>query len=223
MKLKVYVIDLEIPARVKRWALRIGIPIVLVGAAAVAIAATPLHTWATGDTLTAADLNGNFKALDDRLTALEAQARPPSAFHATLTTATSIPTGALTTVIFDHVDYDLAKTAAGGSAEYSPVTGAFVPKAAGVYLINCIVELAGGAPTATIDWGTVLYKNGTNMANTDTYGVGLITMSQGVTQEASLAAGDTITCAAYQNTGGPLPFQINAGIIRNSFAATRLY
>lgn len=60
MKIKVYVIDLEIPPRVKRWALRIGIPATLIiGAGALAYASVP-KTWATGDPLTASDLNANF-------------------------------------------------------------------------------------------------------------------------------------------------------------------
>ena len=104
MKLKIYVIDFEIPARVKAWVLRLGILALLLGSAAVAIAAGPLHVWATGDTLQATDLNGAFKNLDDRVIALEAQAHAPSAFHATLNAATSLPNLAITTVVFDHVD-----------------------------------------------------------------------------------------------------------------------
>ena len=53
MKLKVYVIDLEIPARVKRWMFRIGALVLVLGGAAIALPASPLHTWATGDTLSA--------------------------------------------------------------------------------------------------------------------------------------------------------------------------
>jgi hypothetical protein len=71
MKLKVYVVDLEIPPRAKRWALRLGIPALALGIAAVALAAPPVHTWAATDTLTASDLNGNFSALDTRIAALE--------------------------------------------------------------------------------------------------------------------------------------------------------
>jgi len=67
VKLKVYVIDLEIPAHVKRWTLRIGALVLVLGGAAIAIAATPLHTWATGDTLQATDLNGNFTNLQAQI------------------------------------------------------------------------------------------------------------------------------------------------------------
>jgi hypothetical protein len=73
MKLKVVVVDLEIPARTKRLALKIGIPLaVLVGGGAVAWASN-LHTWNTGDTLQATDLNGNFTNLQAQITALQTQ------------------------------------------------------------------------------------------------------------------------------------------------------
>jgi hypothetical protein len=63
MKLKVVVVDLEVSARTKRWALGIGVPLaLLLGGSAIAWAAG-LHTWNTGDTLQAADLNANFQAL----------------------------------------------------------------------------------------------------------------------------------------------------------------
>lgn len=66
MKVKVYVIDLEIPPRVKRWVLRIGIPVAaLLLMSVIAYASLP-KTWSTGDPLTAADLNGNFAALDKK-------------------------------------------------------------------------------------------------------------------------------------------------------------
>jgi hypothetical protein len=56
----------------KRVHLGIGIAIlVLTGAGAIVYASVP-HAFTTGDTLQAADLNGNFTALDQRITALEA-------------------------------------------------------------------------------------------------------------------------------------------------------
>ena len=56
----------------KRVRLGIGIAAaVLIGAGAIVYASVP-HTFATGDTLQAADLNGNFSALDTRISALEA-------------------------------------------------------------------------------------------------------------------------------------------------------
>jgi len=84
MKVKVYVIDLEIPPRVKRWGLRIGIPLaVLVGGGAIAWAAG-LHTWANGDTLNATDLNGNFSNLQAQITALQTAPAPVVAINTTV-------------------------------------------------------------------------------------------------------------------------------------------
>jgi hypothetical protein len=69
VKLKVYVIDLELPARVKRWLLRAAIAVLVLGGAAVAVAAGPLHAWSSGDVLTATDLNDNFSNLQSQISA----------------------------------------------------------------------------------------------------------------------------------------------------------
>ena len=62
MRLKIYVIDFEIPRPVKKWGLRVGIPLaVLLGGGAIAWAG--LKTWSAGDPLLAADLNANFTYL----------------------------------------------------------------------------------------------------------------------------------------------------------------
>jgi hypothetical protein len=66
MKLKVVVFDFEIPPSAKKWALRAGIPAVVLCAAAVAFA-SPLHTWANGQTLQATDLNDNFANLQQEI------------------------------------------------------------------------------------------------------------------------------------------------------------
>jgi microcystin-dependent protein len=66
MKLKIVIVDFEIPLSVKRWALGIGIPaVVLLGGAAVAYASglVTLVTWQTGQQLNASDLNANFTAV----------------------------------------------------------------------------------------------------------------------------------------------------------------
>jgi hypothetical protein len=68
MKLKVVVLDLELSRRAKRIVAiaSVALPLLL-GAGALALASVP-PTFNDGDTLTAADLNSNFAALD--------QARP---------------------------------------------------------------------------------------------------------------------------------------------------
>jgi hypothetical protein len=67
MKLKVVVVDMEIPPRIKRWALRVSVTVGVLAAGTVALAATPLHVWNTGDTLQAADINGNFSNLQGQI------------------------------------------------------------------------------------------------------------------------------------------------------------
>ena len=70
MRIKVYVVDFEVPPRVKRVALRVGIPAAVVGLSAIAYASVPV-TWTAGQALKSADLNSNFSALDSRITTLE--------------------------------------------------------------------------------------------------------------------------------------------------------
>jgi hypothetical protein len=73
MKVKVCVIDLEIPPRLKKWGLRIGIPLaLLVAGGTVAYASGPGWViWSQGQVLNAADLNTNFNDLQTQITALQ--------------------------------------------------------------------------------------------------------------------------------------------------------
>jgi hypothetical protein len=73
MRLKIVIVDFELPPRVKRLGLQILPFALLVGVSALAYASVP-KTWTAGDALKAADLNGNFASLDSRLTALETAA-----------------------------------------------------------------------------------------------------------------------------------------------------
>lgn len=75
MKLKMIVVDLEIPPRIRKWGIRLGIPLgaVLVGGA-VALAAgdagaggSGLITWSSGEVLQAASLNANFASLQSEI------------------------------------------------------------------------------------------------------------------------------------------------------------
>jgi hypothetical protein len=89
MQFKVVVVDLEIPPRAKRLLLRVALPVaILLGGGALAYANVP-KTWAPGETLTAADLNGNFSALDARVTALESK----QAGHTSAVCTTQDPPG----------------------------------------------------------------------------------------------------------------------------------
>jgi hypothetical protein len=192
----------------------IGVPLaVLGGVRAVTWAASTLKTWATGDTLTATDLNGNFTALDQRVAALEAQAHPASAFRAWLSTAGPTLTTAGATISFDHVDFDLG-------SEYNPSTGIFAPKQAGMYLLNCGAWFAPLASATRFQ--AEIFVNGNELSGDDVQasapGLGL---SSETTAMAQLAANDHVTCfvglsGASQTLDANLP-------LRNRFEGIRLY
>jgi hypothetical protein len=70
--MKLDILGLPLGARQKRiFAAVAAISVTILGAAAIGYAGPTLHVWKDGDTLTAADLNGNFTALDTRIAALE--------------------------------------------------------------------------------------------------------------------------------------------------------
>jgi hypothetical protein len=63
MKLKMVVVDFEMSPGLRRWGLRLGLPLALIICGASVAYAAGLITWNTSDVLKAADLNGNFAAL----------------------------------------------------------------------------------------------------------------------------------------------------------------
>lgn len=198
--------------RMKVWRLRVGIPVLLLGTAAVAIAAGPLHVWAPGDTLQATDLNGNMSNLSTQIATVQGLVHAASGFRATLSSPVSIPNASFTTVAFGAVEFDLG-------AEYQPVTGAFTPKQAGVYMIFCACEysptVAGSLYQASI------FKNGARFGLTEVSA----STTNGITPEhtmvAQLAANDVITCATGQFTGATASLYGTAGLTQ--FGAARLY
>lgn len=208
MKLKLVTVDLELSRRTKR-ALGLGLGLaLLVGGGAVAYAGG-LHSWKTGDALNADDLNNNFGNLETRLAAVEATVHPASAFHATADLAQGIPTTVDTTVVFDQVEFDSAN-------EYNKVTGGFSPAHAGVYALSCTTQYQA---IHTTDWYVTIRKNGADLVGQYlSPGVPASVSANVITQ---LAAGDTITCAAWQNSGGSIPLLADG--TRNSFSGARLY
>ena len=244
MKIKVYVIDMEIPVRIQKWALGVGVPAaVALGGGAVAWA-SGLVTWTSGQTLQAADLNNNFSYLQNQITgdggvqgeiaalqgeiagdagvegqitALQAQVHPASAFRAHLATPTTFPSGG-TTVLFDSVEFDLA-------GEYTSATGVFAPHLStgktGVYLISCEVW---GQPAGSGNWAASIYLNGTQIdANDDQLNTSALgTSSSRALTIVQLHPGDGVICNFFQTTGS-----VSAGggtyASRNSFSAARLF
>jgi hypothetical protein len=214
MKIKVVVIDLEIPRPVKKWGLRFGVPIALLfGGGAVAWAAG-LHTWQQGDTLNASDLNGNFTTLQGSITDLQTKTHGPSAFRAGLTQTTSVMDQTVKAVAFDKVIFDQ-------NSEYTATNGTFIPKQAGLYLVEC--QITFDTATAANQYAAFILKNTVGAAGqtipNSTNGVVLPVNATTVLQ---LAAGDAITCAAFHNAGSLQPVEL-AYPERNYFAATRIY
>jgi hypothetical protein len=71
MKLKLVVVDFELSARVKRIALHVGVPALVLGMATVAYANVP-NIFKSGEVLTAAQLNADFALHDTEIAALQA-------------------------------------------------------------------------------------------------------------------------------------------------------
>jgi hypothetical protein len=156
MKVKVYVIDLEIPPRVKKWGLRLGIPLgVLLGGGAIAWAAG-LHTWNNGDTLNASDLNGNFAQLQNEITSLPPINDQSASGYLRIGSiqicwgqATTAANG-YTTVTFPapflDTSYSIQATAAdAGKQVGSGMTGAQTNTEAALQYVN-------GAPSGPLQW-----------------------------------------------------------------------
>ncbi len=70
MRLKFYVVDLEIPRPIKRVALLVAVPASLI-MGVVAVAYASLTTFKSGDPLSASTMNANFADLNTRLSAIE--------------------------------------------------------------------------------------------------------------------------------------------------------
>ncbi len=209
MKLKMVVVDFEIPARVKKWALRAGIPAVILTVAAVAWADS-LHTWNSGDTLQATDLNGNFASLQTQITALQSQAHPASAFRADLSAPlTVLKADSATTIKPGTVGFDLG-------SEYSPTTGVFTPKSAGTYLMSCFLQWPTGGTTGG-NWNVRIMNDAKLLTNFDVAANGTSgsTMTSGIVQ---LTAGEAVSCITAQSTN-----LSSLSVPTGSFSAARLY
>jgi C1q domain len=234
MKVKLVVIDLEIPPSVKKWGIRLGIPLaVLIGGSGLAWAAM-LHTWNNGDPLKADDLNGNFAALQGEIAALQQSTaalqqsttglqqvtHPPSAFRAYLTTVggLNVGNGAQTPIQFNQVDYDLAH-------EYDPGSGKFTAANSGVYLVSC--EFFGFAAGDAGVFSATLFRNGTgDDLQVDADDVQNSSTTTSLTSHAmavlNLKQGDYLICSLYQTTGGNITLGNSSFSQRTNFSAARL-
>jgi hypothetical protein len=239
MKIKVYVIDVKTPRWLRR-ALVIGaVPVVVLGLAALVYAAlpTPVPTFTDGTVLSAASLTAlgtditnldtrlavveastpsNFTALQNEITTTSYAPRAPSAFHALLDVATTVPNTAAngpgTIIVFDAIDFDL-----GG--EYNRSTGTFTAKNAGIYSLHCAIEFN---TTTSAAWVLALVKNGVQVANVN-FNMPVQTITLNLDRLYQLKAGDAIQCAAFQDSGSSLSLFLASGLVQNDFSGARIY
>jgi hypothetical protein len=137
---------------VQRAALWIGVPLAVVGGVRAATwAAGALKTWNTGDTLNAADLNGNFAAL----AAGQAPDQVVTNFNTAVAAGATVKLGAISAAA---TQYDLRwmiqhAAAAGACASASPVGDSGVghvvlPKPSGVTCATACATNTGGNHTS---------------------------------------------------------------------------
>jgi hypothetical protein len=201
MKIKIIVVDIEMPAKIKKWALRLGIPAaaLLVGSGlawAAPAASLTLKTWATNDPLTAADLNGNFQNLQAQITPSTFGTRVPSAAHAGITGNVTV-TAAKPVVVFNSKKFDL-------NGELDTTKGTITVQNAGVYLLDC--QLSFHNPDDSYDYGAELIKTSSGGtltqlvgSNSSSYGIGNNYFSTQVITTQQLDAGDAVGCQFYTN------------------------
>jgi hypothetical protein len=191
MKIKVVVVDLELSRRAKRVAVMIAVSLVALtgGAIAYASLSAPLHTWAAGDTLTAADLNNNFSnltSLDTRIKTLEG---PVSRVELTGIGALSTSQGVFVAVPYATKTFD-------DLGEYDTSTSRFTPKAAGDYEVCSWVWAASGSNFELDLFVTGARQKpfaGTGSATGGVFGGCLV---------SRLAAGDYLDVRVLQNAAG---------------------
>src|SRR4029079_9221142 len=97
--------------------------------AAVGRAADAWKVWKDNDTLTAAELNGNFATLDNRLKAVEAPQTRCVRVHLTTTQTTQ--------TVYTRLDFAQDGVEFNPGQEFETATDIFTVKAAGFYTLTC--------------------------------------------------------------------------------------
>lgn len=210
MKIKVVTVDLELSRRQKLVGAAVAMLLVPMG---VAVAAPP-NTFVAGATLTAADLNENFAALDTdvtalkasvadldpavtaleaSVTALQAAGHPKSAFRAIRTTSQNIPTNTPTPITFDTEQFDVGN-------EGTPANGQFTAAAAGIYQVQCSSHLTSGTGAGPI-YSMFVIKNGVEIQGEDRHASSGSYLSIVASSLVQLAAGDVVNCAFFHTSG----------------------
>jgi hypothetical protein len=191
------------------------------------VRAAALHTFATGDTLAATDLNGNFTALDQRLAALEAKAEPfagtfpavrglgsggPWFCGTAPATIVVSPAVAATSYTLTHAFGDIVYTSGGAvgldlsmNAGASACTNGNVCAAPVTYFLKSAVDQTLTIH-AFVDNTGAAYVNGTLLSN----GVnGVVTASFNVTANTPFS----VSFMSCSNDGPSLAFTVNDAFI----------
>lgn len=204
MKLKLVVVDLEMSPRARRLLLRVGLPIAIVlGGGAIAYAGN-LHTWSPNDPLTAADLNGNFSALDTRITNLEA-APPGLKFEGFSAAANAFPKPAgWAAVIANQPVYN---TFAGTTYDFA--SGVFTAPKAGYYRFSLGGWSSASAASPDTRIGFDFTKNGVGQAISGGQISATDTPLPSFSYTMHLAVGDKVGVSCY--TPGAITLGGNGG------------
>lgn len=157
----------------------------------------------------AADADGD---LADRLGALE---NASSAFLAQNTTATAIGNGQGPLIVFDTESFDVG-------SEHNATTGVFTAKSAGYYDIGCNIMFANDPPSGPFYIEAAIYINDVRRDVDALRGDGYYQMLRARSM-FKLAAGDKVTCRAYQNAGKTVSLApVRAGEAVSTFSVFKL-
>lgn len=153
------------------------------------VSAVP-KTWDADDVLTAADLNGNFADLEERLLPLEAQGTRVSVSGVTPFTATA--------QTFTRVPYSTEKI--DDLNEFSPVTNTFTASQGGDYEVCATIHIGDG--NSGVPYELDVFKNGLRfrVVTANSAGAAGGASSARGCSTVRLAAGDTVDVRIYADT-----------------------
>jgi len=77
--------------------------------------------------------------------------------------------------------------------------------------------------STSANWYVTIQKNGADLVGVDLTTAAAGGASPGVAVVTRLAAGDTVTCAAYQGTGMSQPLYVQSDGSRDVFSGARIY